>query len=38
MLHPTLMNLGVVRTANPAGVAALDDRAIQGLGLVPGIL
>jgi hypothetical protein len=38
MLHPTLMRLGVVETANPAGVATLDDRAIQGLGLVPGVV
>ena len=38
MLHPTVMNLGVFIAANPAGITALDDRAIQGLGLVPGIL
>ena len=38
MLHPALMNLGVFATTNPAGITALDDQAIQGLGLVPGIL
>ena len=38
MLHPTVMNLGVFIAANPAGITALDDRAIRGLGLVPGIL
>jgi hypothetical protein len=38
MLHPTLLDLGGVRIANPAGVAAFDDRAIHGLGLIPGIL
>jgi hypothetical protein len=38
MLHPTVMDVGVVKIANPAGVAALDDRAIQGVGLVPGIV
>ena len=36
MFHPTLMDLGVAKVANPAGVTVLDDRAIQGLGLVPG--
>jgi hypothetical protein len=38
MLHPRVMDLGVLKIANPAGIAALDDRAIQGLGLVPGIV
>ena len=38
MLHPAVMNLGVFTAANPAGITALDDLAIQGLGLVPGIL
>jgi hypothetical protein len=38
MLHPTVMDVGVVKIANPAGIAALDDRAIQGVGLVPGIV
>jgi hypothetical protein len=32
------MDVGVVKIANPAGVAAFDDQAIQGLGLIPGIL
>jgi hypothetical protein len=38
MLHPTLLDLGMVKTANPAGVAALDDRAVQGLGTIVGTL
>jgi hypothetical protein len=38
MLHPTLLDLGVVKTANPAGLVALDDRAVQGLGAILGIL
>jgi hypothetical protein len=38
MLHPTLMRLGVVEIANPAGVAAFDDRAVQGLGVILGML
>jgi hypothetical protein len=38
MLHPALLDLGMVKTANPAGVAALDDRAVQGLGTILGTL
>ncbi len=38
MLHPTVMDVGVVKIANPAGVAAFDDRVVQGVGLVPGIV
>jgi hypothetical protein len=38
MLHPTLMDLGVIKTANPAGLVAFDDRAVQGLGAILGML
>jgi hypothetical protein len=38
MLQPGPIDLSVVKIANPAGVAALDDPAIQALGNVPGIL
>jgi hypothetical protein len=38
MLRPDPLELGEVRIANPAGVAALDDPAIQTVGLVPNIL
>jgi hypothetical protein len=38
MLRPDPIDLGVVRIANPAAVAALDDPAIQTVGLIPNIL
>ena len=38
MLHPTVMDLGMIKIANPAGVAAFDDQVVQGVGLVPGIV
>ena len=38
MLRPDPIDLTVVTIDNPAGVAALDDPAIQTVGLVPGIL
>jgi hypothetical protein len=38
MLQPGPIDLGVLTTANPAGVAALDDPTIQALGGAPGIL
>jgi len=38
MLRPDPIDLGVVRIANPAAVAALDDPAIQTVGLLPDIL
>ena len=38
MLQPGPIDLSVLRIANPAGVAALDDPAIQAVGVVPGIL
>jgi hypothetical protein len=38
MLQPRQIDLGVFRTTNPAGVAALDDPAIQALGDAPSIL
>jgi hypothetical protein len=38
MLRPDPIDLGMVRTANPAGVAALDHPAIQAVGLIPNIL
>jgi hypothetical protein len=38
MLQPGPIDLGVVRTANPTGVAALDGPTVQALGNVPAIL
>jgi hypothetical protein len=38
MLQPGPIDLTVVKIANPAGVAALDDPAIQAVGLVPSFL
>jgi hypothetical protein len=38
MLQPGPIDLSVLTTANPAGVAALDQPAIQALGNVPGLL
>jgi hypothetical protein len=38
MLQPGPIDLSVVKIANPAGVAALDDPAIQAVGLVPNLL
>jgi hypothetical protein len=38
MLQPGPIDLSVLTTANPAGVAVLDDPAIQALGNVPGLL
>jgi hypothetical protein len=38
MLQPGWIDLSVVRIANPAGVAALDDPAIQAVGFVPDLL
>ena len=38
MLQPGRIDLSVVRIANPAGVAALDDPAIQAVGRVPDLL
>jgi hypothetical protein len=38
MLRPDPLDLTVVTIDNPAGVAALDDPAIQTVGLVPGFL
>jgi hypothetical protein len=38
MLQPKPIDLGVFTTANPAGVAALDDPAIHALGEAPAIL
>jgi hypothetical protein len=38
MLQPKPLDLGVFITTNPAGVAALDDPAIQAFGNAPGVL
>jgi hypothetical protein len=38
MLQPGPIDLSVVKIANPAGVAALDDPTVQALGNVPGFL
>ena len=38
MLQPVPIDLGVLTTANPAGVAALDEPAFKALGVVPGLL
>jgi hypothetical protein len=38
MLQPGPIDLSVVTIANPAGVAALNDPAIQAVGLVPNLL
>jgi hypothetical protein len=38
MLQPGPIDLSGVKIANPAGVAALDDPAIQAVGLVPNLL
>ena len=38
MLQPGPIDLTVVKIANPAGVAALDDPAIQAVGLIPSLL
>jgi hypothetical protein len=38
MLQPGPIDLSAVTIANPAGVAALDDPAIQAVGLVPNLL
>ena len=38
MLQPGPIDLSVVRIANPAGVAALGDPAVQAVGTVPAIL
>jgi hypothetical protein len=38
MLRPDPIDLGVAKTANPAAVAALEDPAIQAVGLIPNIL
>jgi hypothetical protein len=38
VMLPGLIDLGVVRIANPAGVAALGDPAVHALGAIPGLL
>jgi hypothetical protein len=38
MLQPGPIDLGVVRIANPAGVASLGDPAVRALGAIPGLL
>ena len=38
MLQPGPIDLNVVRIANPAGVGALGDLAVQAVGTVPALL